>query len=343
MGYPVVEHEVPSQYLHWSPFVFLARTGYNHSMPKLLAPAAELVKRPQSFEEITSRPCYSAPLDYTEHVLREVLTDYHFGKEIPCGLKSCRQPHMHGFLVLTEDGAETNIGQRCGQTHFGDEVFNRARSEYSRRREREELVARAQQIQAATPQIEHQINDLVQRNFGAKWAMRVTMSLQGVIGSGILEPLRTAALRDELAVTVSRRRTEEEIDDILATNRGMSRERAIYEYQVIGRLLPATWLDFDFRERLIVNLLGPIKAFKEMKPDDMPSPRLKAEVKRFDGAEKTVDDAAEATSSALRFLSHENLELLAQWIPAHLKGSGAALRSWMESSQFRTLLQGAPK
>lgn len=312
-------------------------------MPELLVPAAELVKRPQSFEEITSRPRYAAPLDHTEHALREVLTDYHFAKEIPCGLKSCRQPHMHGFLVLTEDGAETNIGQRCGKTHFGEEVFTQARSEYSRRREREELVTRAKQIQAATPEIERQVNGLVQRSFGAKWAMRVTLSLQGVIGSGLVESLRTSALRDELVVRVSRRRSDEEIDDLLATNRGLSREQATYEDEIIGRLLPATWLDFDFRERLIVNLLGPIKAFKLMQPNDMPSPRLKAEVKRFDGVEKTIEDATEAAASALRFLARENLELVGQWVPRHLKGPAAALRSWLDSSDYRNLLHGAPK
>lgn len=309
----------------------------------LFAAATELIKRPQSFEEITARPNYTAPLDHTEHALREVLTDYHFGKEVPCGLKSCRQPHMRGFLVLTVDGAETNIGRRCGKTHFGDEVFSRARSEYTRRREREELVARAGQIQASIPEIERRVNELVQRSFGAKWAMRVTLSLQGVIGSGLVESLRTSTLRDELAVTTSRQRTEEEIEDFLAANRGVSRDRATYEDQAIGRLVPATWLNFDFRERLIVNLLGPIKAFKEMQPAQMASPKLKSEVKRFENVERTLDDAANAATSALRFLARDNLELLARWIPAHLKGSAAALRSWVDSNDFRSLLKGAPK
>jgi hypothetical protein len=96
-------------------------------------------------------------------------------------------------------------------------------------REREELVARARQIQASIPELERQINDLVQRPFGAKWAMRVTKSLQAVIGSGLIDSLASFTLRDELTVTSSRRRTEEEIEDFLATNRGAIRERATYE------------------------------------------------------------------------------------------------------------------
>jgi hypothetical protein len=107
--------------------------------------------------------------------------------------------------------------------------------------------------------------------------------------------------------------------------------------------MPATWLNFDFRARLIDDLLGPMKAFKEVQPEKMPSPKLKTQVKRFEGVARSLADAADAATTALRFLKRENLDLLAQWIPAHLKGSAAALRSWVDSSDFRSLLLGAPK
>lgn len=125
--------------------------------------------------------------------------------------------------------------------------------------------------------------------------------------------------------------------------RGLSRERATYEDQVIGRLLPATWLGFDFRQRLVVDLQGPLGSFRTMTVLDMPSPRLKAEVKRFDGYEKTLESAAEAAASALRFLNAENLAMVALWIPSHVKGASAALREWVDGKEYRSLLQGAPK
>lgn len=302
-----------------------------------------LIKRPQSFEELSEREHFSAPLDHTAHALREVLTDYHFAREVPCGLKSCRQPHKHGFLVITEDGAETNIGQRCGKTHFGEEVFSRARSEYTRRREREELVARAKQIQALAPDISRSITDLIQRPFGAKWAIRVTGELSSVIGEDAVESLRLSTIRDDLAVTTTRRRSDREIEDFMAANRGASRERATYEDQVIGRLLPADWLNFDFRSRLVVDLQGPLVEFKELAVDAMASPKLRAQVKRFDGYDQVLAAASEATTSALRFLAGENLELVGLWLPPHSKDRAGKLRDWVNGAAYRSLLEGASK
>lgn len=305
--------------------------------------AEGLVQRPQSYDELKARPDFREPLDHHAFALKSVLADYHFAAEVPCGLKRCRQPHKHGYLVLTDGGHETNIGQRCGKTHFGDEVFNSARADYIRRREREDLVARARQLQALAPDIDAAVKDVAFRDFGAKWALRVKEALKAVIGADLVDSLRVASVRGELQVTSSRRRSDEEIADFLAVNRGAPRERAIYEDVVVGHLFPMPWLDFDFHEKLMVNLAGPLKSFAQFVPESLPSPRLKAEVKRFDGYEKALEDAAEAAASALRFLAEDNLQLVAQWFPSHHRGAAASLRDWIAGKEHRALLHGSPK
>lgn len=312
-------------------------------MSIVFAVAGDLVQRPQSFDEVLEREHFEAPLDHRTHALRQILTDYDFSKEVPCGLKSCRQPHRHGYLVLTDDGKETNIGRHCGKTHFGEEVFSTARAEYVRRREREELVARAKQLQSVAGEIDAAIRDLTYRDFGAKWAMRVTAVLQGVIGADLVDSLRSSTVRGELAVIEARRRSDEEIEDFMAVNRGVARDRATYADEIVGQLQPALWLDFDFREKLMVNLLGPLKTFRELVPEDLPSPKLKADVKRFEGYENSLRQAADCATSALRFLADDNLQLVAQWIPNHVKGAAASLRAWIGGKEHRSLLRGAPK
>ena len=96
---------------------------------------------------MSGREAFQAPLDHTQHVLKAVLSDYHFERQAPCGLKGCRQWHNTGLLVVTESGAETNIGQICGRTHFGAEAVRLARDDYEKRKERAELVARAKRLQ----------------------------------------------------------------------------------------------------------------------------------------------------------------------------------------------------
>lgn len=309
----------------------------------LLDDAPHLVERPQSYEDLRNRPDFQAPLDHKAFALKSVLTDYHFPKDAPCGLKSCRQPHQHGYLVLTDGGGETNIGNRCGKTHFGAEVFSSARADWVRRRDRDELVKRAKHLQSIAPDIEKAINDLTFSPFGGKWAVKVKTTMESVIGAGLVDSLRVASIRGDLAVIKSRRRSDEEIDDVVALNPGMTREKAAHEDVVIGQLMPMPWLQFDFRERLMVGLVGPLKSFRQLDADGLASPKLKAEVKRFDGHELILQQATEAAAAALRFLSGDNLRLVADWIPKHFTGVAGGLRSWIGGKEHAALLGGSPK
>lgn len=75
--------------------------------------------------ELKARPQYRESLDFGENSGRElldILGEYSFPdtKIIQCGIQGCRTPHMHGYLVLTTDGLETNVGNVCGKKHLGD-------------------------------------------------------------------------------------------------------------------------------------------------------------------------------------------------------------------------------
>jgi hypothetical protein len=186
-------------------------------------------------------------------------------------------------------------------------------------------------------------HDLTFRPYGAKWALRVKRVLESVIGAGLVDSLRVSGIRGQLTVTTPRRRTDEEIEDVLAANRGMTRERATYADEVMGHMLPMPWLEFDFHEKLMVSLSGPLKAFRQLVPEALASPKLKAEVKRFEGHEQVLHEGGEAVAAALRFLAEDNLRLVAEWIPKHFTGVAAKLRSWIGSKEHAELLSGAPK
>ncbi|NMZ98069.1 hypothetical protein [Pseudomonas lundensis] len=74
-------------------------------------------------EELRERPLYRESLSFSDGVrqLLDILGEYSFpeAKMIPCGIQGCRTPHMRGFLVVTTDGLETNIGNVCGKKHLG--------------------------------------------------------------------------------------------------------------------------------------------------------------------------------------------------------------------------------
>lgn len=74
-------------------------------------------------EELRERPLYRESLNFGDgsRQLLDILGEYSFPetKMIPCGIQGCRTPHMKGFLVVTSDGLETNIGNVCGKKHLG--------------------------------------------------------------------------------------------------------------------------------------------------------------------------------------------------------------------------------
>lgn len=75
--------------------------------------------RVDSWSDVESLPGFTSILDPHEHKLSDVIGRYVFKEYIPCGLSNCRQKHGKGYVVSTKTGAVTNIGHRCGQTHFG--------------------------------------------------------------------------------------------------------------------------------------------------------------------------------------------------------------------------------
>jgi hypothetical protein len=87
--------------------------------------------------DFQTRPAFQSDLDHGQRKLLKIIGDYEFNEtqKLKCGLKRCRTTHWHGYVVLTDDGIETNIGRDCGKKYFGVNwgevrtVFDRAREE----------------------------------------------------------------------------------------------------------------------------------------------------------------------------------------------------------------------
>jgi hypothetical protein len=301
-----------------------------------LAGTAPLIERPKSYEELRARGAFREVLDQRAHELRRVLSDYHFAALVPCGLSDCRTLHRGGFLVETTDGLETNVGHVCGRNYFG-EAFDDARAKYKRERDRQDLLTRARELLAQGETIKRRIAELNRGRYGIKWIEEVRRAFRELLGVDLLESLGTAHVRGGLAVTDSRERSKEEIDDIVELTR-KSRELVRYVTTTVGALEPMPWIAFDFRGRLRDGLLIPLDHLSVLDFEKTPSPKLRAEVKVFDGWENTLAEAEEAAASALRTLSAKNLALVVKWIPEHMSARSRALSGWIGSKAHCALL-----
>lgn len=112
----------------------------------------------KTVEELRERPLYRESLIFNDGTrqLLDILGEYSFPevKMIPCGIQGCRTPHMRGFLVITTDGLETNIGNVCGKKHLGvnfQEKRTAFRQKQSEVRNVEQIIEVKQQLEKLQP------------------------------------------------------------------------------------------------------------------------------------------------------------------------------------------------
>lgn len=302
-----------------------------------LAPRA-LIERPKTFQEMQDRPAFQITLDQGKHELAAVLSDYSFPSMIACGLSKCRTLHNRGYLVETVDGLETNVGHRCGRNNFG-EAFDIARTSYVKQRDRADLLAQASRIKAEAPLLLQRISEMNRRRFGIKWVKTVRSSVQSILSDDLFQSLCTAAKRGDLLVTEARERTDAEIENIIARTR-QQREQVRVETVDLGALAPMPWLNYDFGSKLRDELMVPLQDFIGLDLELLATPKLRAAVKKFDGATERLDEAGRALDTAQGFFSKANLELLVRWVPDRLAKRRRAVSEWASSKPCRDLLQG---
>ncbi|WJJ93765.1 hypothetical protein [Neopusillimonas aromaticivorans] len=159
--------------------------------------------------DLIDGPAYNPSLVATDSKLAEVLAPYHFDEPYPCGLASCRQPHQHGYLVITVDGTETNVGQHCGKTIFGDDFEIKANT---RRRSADRKYQLDILHRALADKNKHlaRTGELYNRRFGTKWAEDALRRLKEGISRPAASKLHAMAARGETSVEDVREATAEE-------------------------------------------------------------------------------------------------------------------------------------
>jgi hypothetical protein len=290
---------------------------------------------------LLSRERFLQPLDTKEHALQEVLSDYSFDRMLPCGLKGCRRQHNTGFLVLTVDGLETNVGHVCGRKAFPE--FEIKRRSYERLRDRQNLLDRAAAIVRQEADIRAGVRQVETARYGVLWIQDVRAELRRLLGD-LYESLQTTERRQEYVVTEARKRSAAEIDRIYEQENGRRPRSALtYESTPVGDLRPMPWLVYNFQHQIREKLLDKLGPFTTLRHIALPTPQLKRKVRDFDNWERALREAEEIASSAIGFFEERNLQLLTLWVPEHRTKTRTAMLDWINSSRPAQLLRGRPR
>lgn len=256
--------------------------------------------------DLQRRPAYQSCLDASGEQLAEVLAPYHFKEQYPCGLASCRQPHQWGFLVITANGIETNIGQVCGKNIFGDDFEIKANLQ-KKRADRKFQFEKLQKIRDDKDDYLTRIAELYDRRTGVKWADSSLRELKNTIGRHTSLKLHKMATRGETAIEDVREATHEERERHKAMN--SAAKPLEYVSEKIGDLQGLGFLNSDPREAL-TDLKDKLHDLNVTDVKELNAKKLKVWVDWANNIERSFEAIEENLAEAVRFFSANNTQLI---------------------------------
>lgn len=299
----------------------------------------EFIPPPKSYEEMIARPSFQQQLDDTQHKLDRILTPYHFPQQAPCGRRGCRQPHNNGFLVLTVDGFETNVGNKCGVNIFGDEAWSTQVQELTKRQLRRAQLLRAKELKDKRPEVKRLVSDLYNAKYGFKWQKEARANLIRVLGNDLFQILQTTEKRKAYEVVTAVERSHDEIERLhKETGESKAKLRFVKTREV--PLQPMPWITYDPNAELYLGLLDPLSNFAELDHERLNPLKLKKALKKFDNWEHRVKAAKDVCDSAPNFFDPVNLASIAKWMPEYKKEKRKRFEDWCRSVEYHELAAG---
>lgn len=260
----------------------------------------------QDPEDLHAHPRYRPDVNPRQSRLVEVLAPYNFGAPYRCGLSSCHMPHQSGYLVLTDDDIETNIGWRCGKRYFGDSFSIKANLQDKRARLKRQLDT-LQGVLDRKEELLVRISELYDRKTGTRWANSQLRSLKDNIIRLPMPKLYIMATRGETAVVDVREATGAEKEQHKALNPGA--KPLEYMTEKIGDLQGLGFLAANPHQAAtdLKNLIY------ELERTDVKALSAKKRLDWVNWAieiERAYDSIEERLADAVKFFSHENMRLI---------------------------------
>jgi hypothetical protein len=271
--------------------------------------------RVESWEDIEARPGFVSDLNPAEHNLETIIGRYVFREKIRCGLSNCHTPHAKGYIVVTKDGQETNIGKDCGRTYFGvdfETLSRRFDRDITEKENREKLWSFTFQLD----ELKSKIAELRGGQRGADWVYKNSRPLvspnKGCPDAIVRRVTEMVKMRTNI-LTAQRQASAQEVDDLEAI-RGQRVPRPHYIDEPIANIagLEALYPENDLRSIVILNLDEKLREFEGLNIDTMSYETLRSWVQWVSTIERTIDHGNEVVAHGLKLLQPQNVQPLFQ-------------------------------
>lgn len=262
---------------------------------------------------VENRDNYTSSLDVKGEALEKIIGYYDLDEKIACGLKSCCKPHFKGYIVKTDGGIETNIGNSCGNKYF-NVVFGEMSSEFLNKVEFEQLKESARLAKPEVFSLWNKINELTVGPKNILWAIRLfnNISDPDVIGRAAHSKLRNMYSNNDNKVYLTRLTTAKEKELAEVSNQRIEETVDV----VVGQV---KYIDFlskdDSLESIFYSQLkSPVSELESCNPEKTSRTKLKNMMLKINALDTNISKLKDKLDIARLFFTRKNLEQLLNWM-----------------------------
>lgn len=267
------------------------------------------IVRIDCWEDMIDRVAFTYDLRSNDIRLKAVVGSYKLKTEYYCGLLNCHRPHKKGYLILTEDGEETNVGHLCGAHHFGLEFETMARS-LDRDIENAENRESLHQIQNRARNYINEITEIVQTNNTHKLHTRLKQltTKRSRFPSRLPETIKNMVKNRDSIIRIEVEASNEEVE-LLEQIESKEIERPHYVTKKVGNVvgLEALYPSNDFNHILNKDLLPNLRELLHFSIDSSTDLEVRNKLLWGRGIEAKIEKAKMAISKANQLLTADNL------------------------------------
>jgi hypothetical protein len=264
----------------------------------------------ENWEAIISRPGFNGSLDPASHKLESIIGRYAFRDYVPCGLSNCHTPHGKGYIVVTKDGQETNIGKDCGKNYFGVD-FETLSAKFDRDLQEKEYREKVFSFIFRIDEIATSIEQLRAGKYGGDWVYKNSRPLLDGgkdVPSAVVRRITQMIRTGSTILTVDREATEDEIKQ-REQREGRSLERPQYASVPVGEVigLEALYNENNLKNLLVVDLAEPLKELEGVDADTLDFNGARKWARWIGEVEGKIARATNAIDRGRKLLTAENL------------------------------------
>lgn len=262
------------------------------------------------WEDVIRRPNFSEQIEKTGHSLSHIIGYYRFPDKLHCGLKGCNQPHNKGYIVVTTDGTESNIGKDCGKGIFGVEFGDHA-TEFDKYRKNEERKIYIQDAKVKLDEWRTSLESLKERRKNILWVnncLEALLNATKVGRTGAME-MRSIARTQDPNVKIDVKVTDLRLRELLYKfNKTFRDSGQALDIKVIGKVSNLhVLLSENSLKVMFTSVMDNIKAVQNCDENSVPSPVLADISQKANALQGDVDRIHTIFADAKAFLTKKNL------------------------------------